>query len=74
MSERIRRMKSKQVEQILRRNGFQLISQEGTHRKWRHLERRQQVIVPQHAGRDLPIGTLRQIFVHAGIPEQQWKD
>ena len=73
MSERIRRMKSFDVEQILRRYGFQLVSQQGSHRKWRHPGRRLQVIVPEHAGRELPLGTLRTIFVNAEIPESEWK-
>ena len=71
--ERIRRMKSEEVEEILRRHGFVLISQHGSHRKWRHDKRHLQVIVPQHQGRDLPVGTLRNIFVNAGIPDADWK-
>jgi predicted RNA binding protein YcfA (HicA-like mRNA interferase family) len=50
-----------------------LISQQGSHRKWRHAEKRLQVIVPEHKGKVLPLGTLRNIFVNAQIPEDQWK-
>jgi predicted RNA binding protein YcfA (HicA-like mRNA interferase family) len=74
MSGRIRRMNSREVEDILRRHGFELVSQRGSHRKWRHIERRLQVVVPDHAGHDLPLGTLRIIFTDAGIPESDWKD
>lgn len=73
MGERIRRMNSRAVEEILRRHGFELASQQGSHRKWRSSERKLQVIVPQHAGRDLPLGTLRNIFISAAIPEDEWK-
>ncbi len=73
MAGRIRRMNSSQVEEILRRHGFRFVSQEGSHRKWRHVERKLQVIVPEHAGRDLPLGTLRNIFVNAAIPESEWR-
>lgn len=73
MGERIRRMASAEVERILRQYGFHLVSQQGSHRKWRHPERRLQVIVPEHAGRDLPVGTLRNIFVNSEIPEREWK-
>ncbi len=74
MSGRIRRMNSREVESILRRYDFQLISQKGSHRKWRHLELPLQVIVPDHRGRTLPIGTLRNIFIGAEIPESEWQD
>jgi len=73
MGPRIRRMKSKDVEELLARYGFELVAQEGSHRKWRNVEKRLQVIVPEHAARDLPIGTLRNILANAQIPESEWK-
>ncbi|MEH1898366.1 MAG: type II toxin-antitoxin system HicA family toxin [Nostoc sp.] len=73
MSARIRRMTSREVETILRQYGFQLISQKGSHRKWRSEDLGLQVIVPEHQGRTLPIGTLRSIFQGAKIPESEWK-
>ncbi|NEQ78734.1 MAG: type II toxin-antitoxin system HicA family toxin [Moorea sp. SIO2I5] len=73
MGDRIRRMNARQVEAILGRYGFDLISQKGSHRKWRNSQQNLQVIVPYHKGRDLPIGTLRNIFVSADIPESEWK-
>lgn len=74
MGERIRRMDAKQIETILKRYGFRLVSQKGSHRKWRNDERNLQVIVPYHKGRDLPLGTLRNILVNADIPESEWKN
>lgn len=73
MGERIRRMDAKQVEKILKQYGFQLVSQKGSHRKWRNVGRNLQVVVPYHQSRDLPLGTLRNIFVNADIPESEWK-
>ena len=73
MGERIRRMDAKQVEKILKKDGFQLIAQKGSHRKWRNIERNLQVVVPYHKSRDLPLGTLRNILVNADIPESEWK-
>ncbi|NHC36860.1 MULTISPECIES: type II toxin-antitoxin system HicA family toxin [Cyanophyceae] len=70
---RIRRMNAGEVESILQRYGFELVSQKGSHRKWRNLARQLQVIVPYHRGRDLPLGTLRSIMVGADIPESEWK-
>jgi predicted RNA binding protein YcfA (HicA-like mRNA interferase family) len=70
---RIRCMSASEVERILQNYGFELISQKGSHRKWRNLEQELQVIVPYHKGRDLPIGTLRNIMTTANIPESEWK-
>jgi predicted RNA binding protein YcfA (HicA-like mRNA interferase family) len=70
---RTRRMNAESVERILRKYRFELASQKGSHRKWRNSEREIQVIVPYHQGRDLPIGTLRNIMVTAMIPEEEWK-
>ena len=72
MSGRIRRMTAREVESILRRYDFQL-SQKGSHRKWRHPLLGLQVIVPEHRGRTLPIGTLRSIFISAEVPVSEWQ-
>ena len=68
---RDRRMSADQVETILRRYGFTLISQKGSHRKWRNSERQLQAIVSYHKGRALPMGTLRNIMTTADIPESE---
>ncbi|MBU7585354.1 MAG: type II toxin-antitoxin system HicA family toxin [Nostoc sp. TH1S01] len=70
---RTRRMNADEVERILQNYGFELISQKGSHRKWRNDERQLQVIVPYHKGQNLPIGTLRNIMIGADIPESEWK-
>lgn len=43
---RIRRMKADEVERLLRTYGFELISQKGSHRKWRSTTQEIQVTVP----------------------------
>lgn len=73
MAGKIRRMNARQLETILRRNGFELVSQKGSHRKWRHAGRRSQVVVPDHGGRELPLGTLRSILQASMIPEGEWR-
>lgn len=65
-------MKSREVETILRRYGFELVSQKGSHRKWRSIDSNLQVIVPAHAEKNIPIGTLRNIFKGAQIPDSEW--
>lgn len=74
MGERMRRMTAREVNSLLQRYGFQLISQKGSHRKWRQPESGLQVIVPEHRGRTLPLGTLRAILRSAEIPESEWRD
>ena len=74
MSARVRRMTVREVESLLRAHGFELASQRGSHRKWRHRQKRLQVIVPEHRGRILPIGTLRNILQNADVPETEWRD
>ena len=73
MGERIRRMTAREVETLLRRYGFHLISQKGSHRKWRNENLGLQVIVPEHSGRRLPLGTLRNILKNADLPQDEWK-
>lgn len=70
---KIRRMTAREVEQVLRQYGFVFISQKGSHRKWRHPDTGLQVVVPEHGGRVLPLGTLRNIFLNANIPESEWQ-
>ncbi|HEY0379157.1 MAG TPA: type II toxin-antitoxin system HicA family toxin [Pyrinomonadaceae bacterium] len=74
MGERPRRMTAREVEGLLRRYGFQLVSQKGSHRKWRQPETGLQVIVPEHRGRTLPVGTLRAILKGADISESEWRE
>ncbi len=71
---RIRQLNSVETEKILSRYGFSKVSQKGSHRKWRNAEQSLQVIVPFHKGRNLPIGTLRQIMSDAKIPEHEWQN
>jgi predicted RNA binding protein YcfA (HicA-like mRNA interferase family) len=69
---RMRRFTAKQVEKLLLRYGFELISQKGSHRKWRNSQLGLQVIVPEHRGKTLPIGTLKTILTGADIPKLEW--
>ena len=73
MGDRIRLFTSRELERLLKRYDFILISQKGSHRKWRNLSNGRQVIVPDHAGRTLPIGTLKNILANAEIPENEWR-
>jgi predicted RNA binding protein YcfA (HicA-like mRNA interferase family) len=67
------RLTARQVIAVLRRHGFEMVAKRGSHEKWRHPESRRQVIVPDHRGKVLPIGTLRSIMKGSGIPEEEWQ-
>lgn len=73
MPGRPRRLTAREVEVLLRRHGFAMVAQRGSHRKWRHPERGLKVIVPWHAGRPLALGTLVHILKGAEIPESEWR-
>jgi predicted RNA binding protein YcfA (HicA-like mRNA interferase family) len=74
MGDKIRRYTAKEIERLLGKYGFILVSQKGSHRKWRHQVSGRQVIVPYHAGQVLPLGTLRNILINSEIPEFEWKN
>lgn len=70
----MRTFTSKEIERLLARFGFVLVSQKGSHRKWRNYSTGRQVIVPFHSGKNLPVGALRNILENAAIPESEWKN
>ena len=73
MSQRAPQLTGDEVTRVLRRRGFVLISQRGSNQKWRHPEAGRQVIVPYHAGKQLPTGTLKSIIEGSGIPERDFR-
>lgn len=67
MPDRLLRLTASEVVRSLRANGFELVSQRGSHQKWRNPKTQRQVIVPNHKGRQLPLGTLRSIVEGSGL-------
>jgi predicted RNA binding protein YcfA (HicA-like mRNA interferase family) len=53
------RLTAVQVTTVLKRHGFTLAGQSGRHHKWGNQSTSKQVIVAQHAGKILPLGTMR---------------
>jgi predicted RNA binding protein YcfA (HicA-like mRNA interferase family) len=70
---RVSRLTATEAEQILKRYGFELVSQKGSHRKWRHPETGLTVVVPMHKGKTLPVGTLCAIMRGDEIPDDEWQ-
>lgn len=73
MAEKLPRLTASEVIRILQRHRFILISQRGSHQKWRHSDTGKQVIVPYHKGKQLPLGTLRSIIEGSGISEEGFR-
>ncbi len=63
---------AKEVADILKRNGFVVVSQKGSHQKWKNSETKKQVVLAFHKGKQLPEGTLKSIIKGSGIPEEVW--
>jgi predicted RNA binding protein YcfA (HicA-like mRNA interferase family) len=57
---------------VLRRHGFALVAQSGSHQKWRHADGHQ-VIVPMHGSKPIPIGTLKSIIKGSGLDVAEFR-
>jgi predicted RNA binding protein YcfA (HicA-like mRNA interferase family) len=57
---------AREVVKVLRKHGFAMASQSGSHQKWRHQNGRQ-VIVAMHGSKTIPIGTLKSIIEGSGL-------
>jgi len=66
VSERFPVCSAKDVVRVLRRHGFGMVSQKGSHQKWRQANGRQ-VIVAMHGNKPIPIGTLKSIMEGSGL-------
>ena len=73
MAQKLPKLKASEVIRILQRHGFVLISQRGSHQKWRKLATGKQVIVPYHKAKQLPLGTIRSTIEGSGIPEEHFR-
>lgn len=70
MPPRLPRLRANEVIRVLQHHGFILVSQRGSHQKWRHPDTRKQVIVPYHKGKQLPLPTLKSIIEGSGLPPE----
>ena len=72
MSQRFPVRNAKEVVKVLRRHGFVLIAQSGSHQKWRH-ENGRQVIVAMHGSKPIPLGTLKSIIEGSGLDIEDFR-
>lgn len=59
-------MSSKEMIKLLKKNGFEIISQNGSHVKLKNFKTNKMVIIPYHA-KDLKKGLEKAILKQAGI-------
>lgn len=59
-------MKPREVEQIIKEDGWVLKRQQGSHRVYTHPDRPGIIVIPWH-NKDLPAGTLHSIMRQAGL-------
>ena len=72
MSRRFPVCNAKQVVKVLRKHGFALAGQAGSHQKWRHANGRQ-VIVATHGSKPIPIGTLKSVIEGSGLDVAEFR-
>ncbi|MEO6788354.1 MAG: type II toxin-antitoxin system HicA family toxin [Chthoniobacteraceae bacterium] len=72
MSRRFPVCSAKDVIRVLRKAGFQIVAQAGSHQKWRHANGRQ-VIVAMHGSKPIPVGTLRSIIEGSGLDADDFR-
>ncbi|MGO8676262.1 MAG: type II toxin-antitoxin system HicA family toxin [Limisphaerales bacterium] len=72
MSDRFPVCSAKAIARVLRKHGFALVSQKGSHQKWRHPSGRQ-VIVPFHGEKPIPVGTLKSIDGGSGLSVEDFR-
>ncbi|MGY5394434.1 type II toxin-antitoxin system HicA family toxin [Acinetobacter sp. NigerLNRRAM0016] len=58
-------MNSKDIIKCLEQEGWYKVGDKGDHEKYKHPEKSDHVVVP-HPRKDMPIGTLRNIYKQAG--------
>jgi predicted RNA binding protein YcfA (HicA-like mRNA interferase family) len=72
VSERLPVRNAREVVRVLRKHGFAMVSQRGSHQKWRHANGRQ-VIVALHGNKPIPIGTLKSIIEGSGLTADDFR-
>jgi len=60
------------VVRVIRKHGFALTGQKGSHQKWLHPDGRT-VIVAMHGAKNIPIGTLKSIIEGAKLTPDDFR-
>ena len=60
-------MKVRDLIRLIESSGWRLKTTKGSHRQFRHPTKGLVVTVPEHLGKDIPVGTLKAIIRSAGL-------
>jgi predicted RNA binding protein YcfA (HicA-like mRNA interferase family) len=60
-------MKYREFTRLMRKDGWRLLAQEGSHQQWVHAEKTGKVTVAGHPNDDIPMGTLKAMLKQAGL-------
>jgi predicted RNA binding protein YcfA (HicA-like mRNA interferase family) len=60
-------MKIRDVIKAIEDDGWYQVYQKGSHRQYKHPEKKGRVTIAGHPGDDLALGTLNSVFKQAGI-------
>ncbi|MBV4357623.1 type II toxin-antitoxin system HicA family toxin [Pinibacter aurantiacus] len=60
-------MKASEVVKVLLKHGWVFERQKGSHKTFKHPDNPNLVTIPEHGKKDIPSGTLRQIWKKAGL-------
>ncbi len=60
-------MKCSQILRLLKKEGWDIVSQRGSHVKLRHKEKAGSIIIPDHGSKELGKGLERKIYKQAGL-------
>ncbi|MBA2563255.1 MAG: type II toxin-antitoxin system HicA family toxin [Chitinophagaceae bacterium] len=60
-------MKIKEIIKIIEKDGWFQVAQVGSHKQYKHANKKGKVTIPFHQGKDIPIGTLKSILKQAGL-------
>jgi predicted RNA binding protein YcfA (HicA-like mRNA interferase family) len=63
-------VKVREVLELLINDGWYLVNQEGSHRQFKHLHKKDRVTVAGKSSHDLAPGTLNSILRQAGIKKE----
>ena len=64
-------MKVREIIRLIEKDGWRLLSQEGSHRQFKHAVKPGRVTVAGHPNVDVPIGTLKSIYRQARMEERK---
>jgi predicted RNA binding protein YcfA (HicA-like mRNA interferase family) len=60
-------MKASEVVKVLSEHGWVFVRQKGSHKTFKHPKNPNLLTIPDHGKKDLPAGTLKQIWKKAGL-------